>query len=113
MSILSDRSNRPPASTVNPYPRNFSRPVLCRRVWRSLEPPRSFSGERGVRVPAGRRAENRAADSGRVAIHGVGSRERLFLDLEIGVDVLVIDQPSGTRRIYRVGSPSAVQTSPR
>src|SRR6185312_5071055 len=25
MSILSDRSNRPPASTVNPYPKNFSR----------------------------------------------------------------------------------------
>ena len=27
MSNLSDRSNRPPASTVNPYPRKFLAPV--------------------------------------------------------------------------------------
>ena len=83
MSILSDRSNRPPASTINPYPRNFSRSSLPAGLAHSIC---------GVSVGGG--VSECLQEDGRewaagLAIHGDGLGERLLLDREVGVHIYV------------------------
>lgn len=82
MSILSDRSNRPPASTVNPYARKFLAPVSAgRRDAHSSRGLVSVVGVTSECLKEGEQRIGRAVAAG-IAIHGGGSGERLFLDRE-------------------------------
>ena len=103
MSTLSDRSNRPPADTVNPY-REISR-LRPGRV-RSLAGRVVLSRGGLVSVAPGRRAENRAAGSGR-AIEGACDRA-LFLDRDGGTYTCVGRRCSYPWRRIESGAASLV-----